>query len=75
MEFVLLLISFCLFFWFLRDVVTRQTKQLPPKSLQIKGAVARDGKKRKTNHHCWILNALEVVVDRRSSFVMLFLVV
>lgn len=30
---------------FLRDVVTRQTKQLPPKSLQIKGDFAHDGKK------------------------------
>lgn len=46
-EFVLLLILL-LFFGFLGDVVTRQTKQLPPKSLQIKGAFAHDGGGRQT---------------------------
>lgn len=39
---------FLFFFGSLVDVVTRQTKQLPPKSLQIKGAFCARWKKRQT---------------------------
>lgn len=66
------------FFGFLDDVVTRQTKQLPPKSLQIKGAFAHDeggGRKKKTNHHRYKRNVWEIAAPRRGSIVRMCLVV